>query len=99
MVDLDAGVIIALVTAVAALVTAVSSRRKVESDATATITATVLSLLRPMQDRVTALEGEVATLRKRVADFRRGIRLLCTQVMDLGETPVWQPEDEDDADE
>lgn len=94
---LEVGTIVAILTGVAGLVVALSTRRKNYADASAAVTQAATQLVKPLSERVAALEGEVATLRKRVAEFRRGVRLLCGQVTELGGVPVWQPEDDDDG--
>jgi uncharacterized protein YlxW (UPF0749 family) len=92
----------AMVMALAALVTAGvsyrvsrSTQRKADADVAAIATQTALSLIEPLRKQVAALEEEVAALRARVASFRRGVRLLCGQVRDLGAVPVWLPGEED----
>jgi len=101
---LDPATVVAIITALAGLVVAYSSRRKTDaevakSDAEVRRAATeaTLSLIGPLREQVAELRGEVATLRKRVAEFRRGIRILCGQVRQLGAEPLWEPSS-DDAD-
>lgn len=91
MQGLDAGAIIAVITALASLGVALSSRRKNDADAAAAVTEATMSLLDPLNRRVSVLEDQVGRL-------RRGIRRLCTQIRELGDEPCWQPEDDDDGD-
>lgn len=96
------GTIAALVTASSALIVAIATYRSKSAEArhdhtvaSQAVTTTMLSLLKPLSERVEALEGEVATLRKRVAEFRRGVRLLCGQIVELGGKPVWLPDEDE----
>lgn len=96
----DAGLIVAFVTALAGLLIAAANWRKAHAETERTAsdignatTAAVLLLLKPLNERVAALECEVATLRHRVAEFRRGVKLLCGQLTTLGATPVWQSDE------
>ena len=93
----DAGLILAILTAMAGLVVALSTRRKTDAETNKATVEAVVILVKPLTDRVVILEGEVATLRRRIAEFRRGVRLLCTQIAELGAVPVWQADDADDA--
>ena len=101
---IDAGLIATFVTALAGLLIAAANWRKTHAETEQTAadignatTAAVLLLLKPLNERVAALESEVATLRQRVASFRRGVRLLCAQIAELGHVPVWQADDEDNG--
>lgn len=91
----DAGVVLAIITGLAGLTVAIATRRKTDAETHKASTEAVLLLLKPLSERVEALEGEVATLRRRVAEFRRGVRILCGQIVEMGATPVWTPDDED----
>lgn len=95
---LDPGIAVAVVTAIAALIAALSGRRKTDAETDKATTEAVLLLIRPLSERVGTLEAEVATLRKRVAQFRAGVRLLCVQIAELGAVPVWKPDDWEDYD-
>lgn len=102
---LDPGIAVAVVTAIAALIAALSGRRKTDaeiakSDAEMRRVANeaALSLIKPLKEQIAELQGEVAALRSRVAEFRRGVRILCGQVRQLGAEPIWEPplgEDDD----
>ena len=99
---LDPGIAVAVVTAIAALIAALSGRRKTDaeiakSDAEMRRVSNeiALSLITPLKAQITELQGEVATLRMRVAEFRRGVRILCGQVRQLGAEPLWEPPVED----
>jgi hypothetical protein len=92
---LEPGVIVAIITALAGLMVAIATRRKTDAETHKATTEAVLLLLRPLNERVGVLEGEVAILRKRIAEFRYGVRLLCGQITELGAQPVWTPDDED----
>lgn len=88
----------AVITALAGLIVALSTRRRTDAEIGKVTTEAVLCLIKPLNERVAALEGEVATLRSRVAEFRRGVRILCGQVRQLGAEPLWEPplgEDDD----
>lgn len=95
----DPGIVVAVVTALAALLAALSGRRQVDSESEAATREAMLALITPLTQRVGALEAEVATLQRRVAQFRAGVRLLCGQIAELGGIPVWQPEDLDDGED
>lgn len=99
MVGIDIATIVAVLTGITSLVVSLSTRRKNQADAASAVTDAAMKLVMPLSDRVAALEGEVATLRKRVAEFRRGVRLLCEQISDLGGAPVWQEPDNDAGDD
>jgi len=94
LMDLDAGVILAVVTGLSALAVALANRRKAEGEATAAITQTVLALLKPLQERVAALEAEVQRQKTVISTLREGIKLLCNQITELGHDPVWQLDDD-----
>lgn len=88
----------AVITALAGLIVALSTRRKTEaevakSDAEVRRAATeaTLLLINPLKVEIAELQGEVAALRSKVAEFRRGVRILCGQVRQLGAEPLWEP--------
>ena len=85
-----------LVVAISGLAVAISKRRRNDADVASIATQTALSLIQPLRAQVAALEEEVATLQAQVARFRRGVRLLCGQVRELGAVPVWEPDEADD---
>ena len=89
--SLDPATVVAIITALAGLAVALSTRRKTDAEIGKVTTEAVLCLIKPLNERVAALEGEVAALRKRVAEFRRGVRILCGQVRQLGAEPLWEP--------
>ena len=93
---LDPATVVAIITALAGLTVALATRRKSEAETYKATTEAVVILIRPLSERVAALEGEVATLRRRVAEFRRGVRILCGQVRQLGAEPLWEPTEGDD---
>jgi hypothetical protein len=96
--SIDPATVVAIITALAGLAVALATRRKTDAETAKASTEAVLILIRPLSERVAALEGEVATLRSRVAEFRRGVRILCGQVRQLGAEPLWEPplgEDDD----
>ena len=95
---LDPGIAVAVVTAIAALIAALSGRRKTDAETLLATNAAALQLLEPLSERVGTLEAEVAMLRKRMAQFRVGVRLLCVQIVELGAVPVWRPDDWGDYD-
>ena len=88
---LDPATIVAIITALAGLLVALGTRRKSDAETDKATTEAVIILIKPLSERVAALEGEVAALRKRVAEFRRGVRILCGQVRQLGAEPLWEP--------
>ena len=92
---LDPATGVAIITALAGLTVAVATRRKADAETGKAVTEAVIILIKPLTERVVALEGEVATLRKRVAEFRRGVRVLCRQVRQLGAEPLWEPPPDD----
>jgi hypothetical protein len=89
--SIDPATVVAIITALAGLAVALATRRKTDAETAKASTEAVLILIRPLSERVAALEGEVATLRSRVAEFRRGVRILCGQVRQLGAEPLWEP--------
>lgn len=97
MAGVDAGVIVAIMTALAGLAVALATRRRTDAETDKATTEAVVMLIKPLTERVNVLECEVAALRKRVAQFRHGVRLLCGQIVELGSVPIWQPDDEDEA--
>jgi len=44
---------------------------------------------------ISSLKCSLTTLRKRVAYLKQGVDTLVTQLIELGETPRWQPSEED----
>jgi len=97
MVGMDTGLVVAIITALAGLIVALSARRRSNADANKATTEAVLLLLKPLNERITALECEVAMLRRRIASFRRGVKLLCGQIIDMGHVPAWQEDDEENG--
>ena len=102
MAGLDLGVVVAILTAAAGLIVALANRHKAGADAGKAISESALLLLKPLNAqleaqgrRIEVLESEVAILRQRDAELRRGVRLLCGQITALGHVPVWQPADEE----
>ncbi len=89
--SLDPATIVAIITALAGLTVALANRRKADAETSRASTEAVLILIKPLSERVAALEREVETLRARVAEFRRGVRILCGQVRQLGAEPLWEP--------
>jgi membrane peptidoglycan carboxypeptidase len=96
--SIDPATVVAVITALAGLIVALSTRRKADAEINRVTTDAVLSLIKPLNERVAALEGEVATLRQRVAEFRRGVQILCEQVRQLGAEPLWEPPTDDNGD-
>jgi len=93
MAGVDAGVILAIITGLAGLLVALATRRRTDAETNKATVEAIVLLLSPLSARVKSLEEEVATLRTRVADFRRGVELLCGQVRELGAEPIWLPKD------
>ena len=81
--------------------------RHTDADADATTVSTALSLIGPMKKRIDDLDAELAEMRALIAKMRdridelemhdrakgRGIRILTSQITDLGAVPGW-PEQE-----
>lgn len=74
-----------------------AEREQIEACASEKITQTALSLLRPLEARVTALEAENEALRAAVAVLRseneelcEGVRLLSRQVEEMGARPAYK---------
>lgn len=96
--NVDPATVVAIITALAGLIVALSTRRKTDADIAKTdaevrraASETTLLLIRPLREQIAELQGEVAALRSRVAEFRRGVRILCGQVRQLGAEPLWEP--------
>lgn len=89
-------IILALVgSPLVAYITVRASRPKVRADATKTITDTALALVEPqkqriveMQERVDRLEAKIERLEDEVDAVRRWAKLLWTQVVEAGATPM-----------
>ena len=93
---LDVGIVVALIAGISGLFIALLGHRKTDAETNSATVAAILLLINPLTARVAALELEVATLRKRVFQFRVGVGLLCGQLQALGAVPVWRPDEEKD---
>jgi len=87
----DPATVVAVITALAGLTVALATRRRTDAEITKVSTETALNLIKPLKEQIAELQGEVAALRTRVAEFRRGVRILCGQVRQLGAEPLWEP--------
>ena len=88
---IDPGLVIAVIAALTALVTAALALTRSRTEAQTADVAATISLIKPLTDRVTALEWEVKILRQENAELREGVRALCGQITGLGHKPVWGP--------
>ena len=95
--QLETVVIVAIVAALPGLLAGLAAWRKSSAEASKAISDAATQMIKPLSERVQALEGEVTTLRTLVASFRRGVELLCGQVRGAGMEPVWQPDKDDHA--
>lgn len=68
-----------------------AEREQLEAAATEQITRTALSLIEPLRRQVEELTQRVAALETELSEWKCGARLLTGQVVNLGEEPVWKP--------
>lgn len=100
----DIGIIIALITGAAGLLTAVATKKKLHADAAESISDAALSLIEPLKKRLAEAEAEIennrvklhqmeielAVLKHENIEMSEGIAKLKYQVMSLGHKPIYE---------
>lgn len=89
-------VISAVIAGVVSVITYTASRKKVNAEADSVTVASALSLIGPMREQMVDLEERLHALEEvnvsqaaRIRHLEKGVTLLQTQLVVLGETPVF----------
>jgi hypothetical protein len=99
------GIIAGVLTSLGALITALGTRRKLNAEAESSLSDSAMEMVRELRIEVAAVKAENVQMRAdQVADRKRitkmeqenkllraGITLLCGQLTNLGQTPLYQP--------
>jgi hypothetical protein len=68
-------------------------RGKNRADAIEAMTRAVNNIIDPLNNRVSLLEKELASLNAKLKDYLKGIKKLIKQIRDLGCEPAWTPDE------
>jgi len=90
--------LIALLVAISSIITALSGKKKTDTDASSLMTQTALKLIEPLraqlreQDAKIEVQGQkIAKMEKAIVEFQCGTQKLLKQFKRHGIEPDWQP--------
>jgi len=77
-----------------------ASAKKEEADYAEKISQTAMTLVKPLEDRISSMEREIRVMKRTIAGYEKyvkylleGIDTLVQQLIDAGQVPQWKPEE------